>query len=108
MAQAPARYPVARAGRGASMFRLFRRFPFFKLLALAQIAVLARHHLRHLDGAERRRLAELVKRGRRMDRTERDELRRLLAKVEPRAFVAGAADAFSPVPLPRWLAGRRR
>jgi len=26
---------------------------------------------------------------------------------ELRAFAGGAADAFSPVPLPHWLSGRR-
>ena len=90
------------------MFRLLKRLPLFRLLALAEIALLARRHLQQLDAGERRRLAELARRGRGLDKTERDELRGLLAKVEPRAFAAGAADAFSPVPLPRWLAGRRR
>jgi hypothetical protein len=33
-------------------------------------------------------------------------LRRLLGKLEPRAFAVIAANAFSPVPLPRRLAGR--
>jgi len=89
------------------MFRLLRRMPFFRLLALAQIALLARQHLQRLDAGDRRRLRELVRRGRHMDRAERDELRRLLGKVEPRALAAASADAFSPVPLPRWLAGRR-
>ena len=60
-----------------------------------------------LGGAsDRRRLSELVRRGRHMDRSERDELRGLLGKLEPRAFAAATADAFSPVPLPRRLAGR--
>jgi hypothetical protein len=82
--------------------------PLLRFLAVAKLAMLARDHLRRLDAGDRRRLGELVRRGRAMDRTERDELRRLLGKVEPRAFAAATADAFSPVPLPRWLAGRRR
>jgi len=85
-----------------------RRLPFFRLLAIGQTLLLARRHLQRLDAADRRRLGELVRRGRSLDRAERDELRRLLAKVEPRAFAAATADAFSPLPLPRWLAGRRR
>jgi hypothetical protein len=81
--------------------------PFFRLIAVAEILFLARRHLRRLDAADRRRLWELVRRGRGMDAAERDELRRLLSKVEPRAFAAAAANAFSPIPLPRRFAGRR-
>jgi hypothetical protein len=51
-------------------------------------------------------LAELVRRGRGMNRADRDELRSLLGKLEPGAFAATTARAFSPVPLPRRLAGR--
>jgi hypothetical protein len=88
------------------MFRSLRRMPFLKLLSVAQIALLTRRHLQRLDAGDRHRLSELVRRGRRMDRSERDELRRLLGKLEPRALAAATADAFSPVPLPRRLAGR--
>jgi len=88
------------------MFRLLRRMPFFKLLVIAQTALLARRHLQGLDARDRRRLSELVRRGRGMDRAERDELRRLLGKLEPRAFAVTTANAFSPVPLPHWLGGR--
>ena len=88
------------------MFRLLRRMPLFRLLAIAQTVRLARRHFQALDADDRRRLGELVRRGRRMDKAERDELRRLLAKLEPRAFAAATANAFSPVPLPRGLAGR--
>jgi hypothetical protein len=84
------------------MFRLLRRMPFFKLLAIAQTALLARRHLQRLDPSERRRLAELVRRGPRMSSAERDELRRLLAQLGPREFAFAAADRFSPLPL-RWL-----
>jgi hypothetical protein len=41
-----------------------------------------------------------------MDQAEREELKRLLAKLEPRAFAFNTANAFSPFPLPRRLAGR--
>jgi hypothetical protein len=87
------------------MFRLLRRMPFLKVLATAQTAVLARRHLQRLDSSDRRRLAELARRGRRMSGAERDELRRLLAKLGPREFAFAAADRFSPMPL-RWLGGR--
>jgi len=80
--------------------------PFFKLLAVAQTMLLARRHLGRLDGADRRRLGELVRRGRGLTRDEREELRRLVSKMEPTAFAAAAADRFSPVPL-RWLTRAR-
>ena len=78
-----------------------------KVLATAQTALLARRHLRRLDSGDRRRLAELVRSGYRMSGHEREELRRLLAKLGPREFAFAAADRFSPVPL-RWLGGRSR
>jgi hypothetical protein len=89
------------------MFRLLRRMPFFKVLAVAQTALLARRHLQRLDATDRRRVAELVRHGRRLSPPERDDLRRLLAKLGPREFAFAAADRFSPVPL-RWLGGRSR
>lgn len=87
---------------------MLRRLPFFKILAFGQIALLAKRHLDRLQPAERKRLAELVRRGFKLDKKERKELTRLLGKLEPRAFAAGAADAFSPLPLPRRLTGRRK
>jgi hypothetical protein len=86
---------------------MLKRMPFLKLLAIAQTVLLVRRHFQRLDPRDRRRLSELVRRGPRMDSRERKELRQLIGKLEPRAFAAATADAFSPVPLPRWLAGRR-
>jgi hypothetical protein len=88
------------------MFRMYRRMPLFRMLAIAKTILLAHRHLPRLDAGDRRRLRELVRRGRRMDRTERDELRRILSKLEPRLLAFSTADAFSPLPLPRRLAGR--
>jgi hypothetical protein len=87
---------------------VLRRLPFFKILAFGQIALLARRHLQRLSPAERKRLTDLVRHGLKLSPQERKELTSLLGKLEPRAFAAGAADAFSPLPLPRRLAGRRR
>jgi hypothetical protein len=89
---------------------MFRRMPFFKLLAVGQTVLLARRHLLQLDGDDRRRLRELVMRGKAMNAAERDELRRLLSKLEPTAFAFATADAFSPIPIPgrRWRQRRRR
>jgi hypothetical protein len=88
------------------MFKTLRRMPFFKVLAIAQAALLAHRHLTRLDSAERRRLAHLVRHGHHLKPKERDELFRLVAKLEPRAFAYDAANKFLPVRLPRRLAGR--
>jgi hypothetical protein len=79
------------------------RLPFFKILAIAQVALLVRRHLRNLTPVERRRLRELAWRGHRLDRAQRRELRDLVGKLEPGIFLRAAADRVSPVPL-----GRRR
>ena len=68
-----------------------KHLPFFKFLAILQILLLARRHLHGLTPADRRRAAELVRRGHRLSKAERRELRRLAAKLEAGAFVRGAA-----------------
>ena len=83
------------------MFRLLKKMPLFRLLAIGRTALLARRHLKRLDAADRHRLLELVRKGRRMSRGERDELRAILAKLGPREFAYATAAAFSPVRLPR-------
>lgn len=88
------------------MFRTVRRLPLFRLLAVAQTALLAREHYKRLAPQDRRRIAELVRRGRRMTKAERNELRALLLKLEPRAFAVTTAGRFSPVPVPRWMSAR--
>jgi hypothetical protein len=81
-----------------------RRIPFFKLLAILQILLLARQHLKGLTANDRRRMADLVRRGPRLSKAERRELRELAMKLEPGAFAKGAASRLSPVGMP----GRRR
>ncbi len=88
------------------MLRMVRAIPFFRLLAIAQTLLLARRHLRGLDAGDRRRLRELVMRGRAMTSGEREELREVLSKLEPGAFAAATAKTWSPVPLPRWMLAR--
>jgi hypothetical protein len=88
------------------MRRLLRSLPLLRLLTVAKTARLARRHFLRLDAQDRRRLRELLRNGRTMDRSEREELRRLLGKLEPRAFALTTANAFSPLPLPRWLVAR--
>ena len=93
--------------RAATRIPGVRRLPVFRLLAIGEIALLARDHVSRLDPAERRRLLTLVRKGkgrtRDLSAEERDELQRLVAKAEPRRFVGTAADKLSPFPLPRRL-----
>jgi hypothetical protein len=92
------------AGRVASRVPGLRRIPILRLLAVAEIVMLARDHFERLSPAERRRLVLLLRRGRGRPRNlssrDRRELQNLIAKVEPRAFAGEAADKLSPVPLP--------
>jgi hypothetical protein len=90
-----------------------RRIPVLRLLALGEVVLLVRDHFAKLEPAERRRIVELVRRGRgrssRLSERERDELGELIAKAEPRLLVGQTADKLSPVPLPkRVLYGPRR
>src|SRR3954452_10906580 len=90
---------------GAARIPGLKRIPIFKLLALAEIAILAKSHLERLTADERRRLFQLVRtsrgRGGNLSQAERDELARLVTKMEPRAFAGAAVDHLSPVPLPK-------
>ena len=70
-----------------------------------QILLLARTHLNNLNPEERRRMGELLRRGHRLSKEERHELRELAAKLEPAAFARGAAARMSPIAMRR---GRRR
>jgi hypothetical protein len=89
-----------------------RRLPVFKLLAIAEIALLAKKHYGKLTPQERHRLVELVRTGRgrsaNLAPAEQKELAALVAKVEPRLFAGLAADKLSPIPLPRRLVEGRR
>jgi hypothetical protein len=88
------------------MLRKLRALPWFKVMALAQTLLLARRHFQKLDDDDRRRLTELARRGRNLSPAERDELRRIVAKFEPREFALSAAGKFSPVRFPRRSGGR--
>lgn len=105
--------PNRLAARVVSRLPGLRRLPVFRVLAIAEIAMLAQRHMSKLDAAERRRLVELVRIGRGRSRNlsgpEREELAALVAKAEPRLFAGLAADKLSPVPLPRrFVHGARR
>lgn len=82
-----------------------RRIPILKVLALGEIALIAHDHVARLEPQERRRLLHLVRIGRgrpqRLSERQREELRQLVAKAEPRLFAGEVADRLSPVKLPK-------
>jgi hypothetical protein len=84
-----------------------RRLPVVKLIAVAELALVARKHMQHLDAAERRRLVELARRGRGMSPADREELRELASKLDARAFAGSAIQRLSPIGLPRRLTRAR-
>lgn len=90
---------------GAGRVPGLRRLPILKLLAIGEIALLARTHISKLTPDERRRFVELLREGRgrpsNLSASEREELEALVAKAEPRLFAGMVADKLSPVPLPR-------
>lgn len=90
---------------GAGRIPGLKRLPIFKLLAIAEVAILANQHFQRLNAQERHRLLTLVRtsRGRRgnLTQAERTELAELLNKMEPRLFAGAALDKVSPFPLPK-------
>jgi len=71
----------------------------FRVLAVAQVALLVRRHLSLLEPDERARLARLVRESKGRPRTnltanERQELLRLVRKLEPAQFGQAAFSHF--------------
>jgi len=80
--------------------RLARLIPIARVLVIAQLALLAKRHVQLLEPADRWRFADLVRRGRALTPAEKDELRALTARLDPKAFALTAVDHLSPVPIP--------
>lgn len=74
--------------------------PVARLIALGELALLVRQHVTRLEPQERRRVLELVRRGRgrpsRLSGRERRELAVLVAKAEPRLFARAAVSKLIP------------
>ena len=91
--------------RGATRIPGLKHLPIFKLIAIGEIAILAKEHLYRLEPQERKRLVALVQtsRGRKgnLSEAERRELAELIGKMDTRFFAGAAAGKLSPVPLPR-------
>ena len=75
---------------------MFKRIPFLKLMALAQIGILAHQHYKRLNATERKRLLEIMRHPRGMSAGDRSELKGLVAKMEPGAFAGTAARHATP------------
>ena len=70
----------------------------FRVLAIAQLALLVRHHATLLESDERSRLAKLVAKSKgrphhNLTANERQEMLRLVQKLEPGAFAHRAWSA---------------
>jgi hypothetical protein len=104
----------ANTGLGPLARRLpyLKRLPIMRLLALGEIAVLAKAHLDKLEPQERRRLLVLLRDGHgrpsNLSSRQREELEALIAKAEPRLFAGTAAEKLSPIPLPDSVVRGRR
>jgi hypothetical protein len=87
-----------------------RAIPMARLVAAAQVVMLARRHWLRLEPDERRRLLTLVRvaggRRGRLTPGERLELARLVAKADPKLFAGLVVQKFSPVPFPKRMVPR--
>jgi hypothetical protein len=87
--------------RTVARARVLRTLPIARLIALAEIVLLARQHVTKLTPHERRRIRELVVRGRgrpsNLSAGDRTELAMLVAKAEPKLFARNALRKFSPI-----------
>ena len=93
----------AAIGRISRRVPLLRRVPVVRLILLAELITVARRHLDQLTPKQRRRALELIRKGPDMTDKQKQELRGLVRKLEPRAFAGSAAERLSPLPLPRRL-----
>jgi hypothetical protein len=89
-----------------------RAIPMMRLVAAAQVVLLARRHWLRLEPHERRRLLTLVRvaggRRGRLTPAERLELAGLVAKADPKLFAGLVVQKFSPVPFPKRMVRAKR
>lgn len=89
------------AARAAQRLPGLRRMPLARLMLLGELAMLAKIHFERLSPAERRRLVLLLRNAKgwpqNLSEREQRELKKLVSKVEPRAFAHEAVARFSPV-----------
>ena len=92
--------------------KALRKIPVVRLLAAAELLMLAREHYMKLGPAERKRFLTLLRRGRgrpsNLSKKERMELAALIAKAEPRMFAQLVAERLVGVKLPMGNSKRGR
>jgi|SRR5580704_16983708 hypothetical protein len=80
-------------------------FPIVGVLLVAEIVAMAWTHLAMLNGAQRHRLLTLLghagSRPGSLSDAEREELRALIATLQPRLFLGSATGRLSPLPIPK-------
>ncbi len=90
--------------RVPSVGPILRKFPVARVMALAELLLIARQHFMKLEPQERHRLVFLVRRGRgrpsNLTERERRELARLVQKAEPREFANTAMKRLVGIPVP--------
>ena len=96
----PSPFTNVAVARAAQRVPGLKRVPLARLVLLAEVAMLAKSHYELLTPTERRRLMLLIRDARGMPHnlSERDrrELRKLVAKAEPKGFATEAAQRFAP------------
>lgn len=96
----------------SKLLKSARAIPMARLLAAAQVVMLARRHWHRLEPHERRRMFTLVRvatgRRGRLTSAERLELARLVAKADPKLFAGLVVQKFSPVPFPKRMVRAKR
>jgi len=97
----PSPFMNVAVARAAQRLPGLKRLPLARLVLLAEVGMLAKAHFELLTPTERRRLVRLIRDARVMPHnlSERDrrELRKLVAKIEPKGFATEAAQRFAPL-----------
>ena len=92
------------AGRALQRVPGLRMLPVVRLIMAAEVLLIGKHHLDRITPDERATLIRLVSKGRgrpsKLSDAEQLELHAIVEKLEPRIFLAEAADKISPVGVP--------
>lgn len=104
------------AGRMAQRMPVLKAIPVVRLIMAGEVLLMGKHHVDRLSPEERGDLVRLAAKGRgrpkNLTAAEQERLSAIIEKLEPRMFLADAADRISPLgvpsPLRDRLAGVRR
>ncbi|HET9074732.1 MAG TPA: hypothetical protein VFN48_09150 [Solirubrobacteraceae bacterium] len=98
------------AGRMAQRMPVLRAIPVVRLIMAGEVLLMGKHHLDRLTPEERGDLVRLVAKGRgrpkKLTASEQERLGAMIEKLEPRMFLADAADRMSPLGVPSPLRDR--